>query len=171
MGGKTETDLEKPKGTPVTPKKPPKKKGVGHRTAPDPPEGSTPAPTAEQLEEIRRVKELNADLYPDPAATIADLKKQLKSQRGRANAHERYRATEKEEHLQTLRELNQAQKDRDDAKDRVKELEKVPETKTVSFIKIEGQEHYRNKREHARNLVKKLVDDGVWYFSVGERER
>lgn len=157
--------LKKPKGKPDIPKRP-STKYAKSRTAPPPPEGSIPAPTPAPKKPPRKIGNLDK-----ANEQIADLKKQLKSERGRANAHERYRKAEDEEHMVALEQLNQAHKDRDDARDRVKELEKVPEKKTVSTIQIGGQTHWRNNRGDARAMVKKLIDEGVWFFSVGEAER
>jgi hypothetical protein len=108
------------------------------------------------------------DLDSETQWYISDLKKQLKSERSRANAHERYRKAEDAEHMVALEELNQAQKDRDDAKDRVKELEK-PSSKNHT-INIGAQTHYRKDRKDAVAHAKELLDADVWWITLGREE-
>lgn len=108
------------------------------------------------------------ELPVDPEAEIKRLMKELKSAKSSAQSYKRYRDREKVEHEETMRELLDAQKDRDDAKDRVKELEK-PST-TMHTIQIGAQTHYRTDKKDAIAHAKELLDADVWWITLGREE-
>ncbi len=123
-------------------------------------------PTKQPLKKMRGgglMEEIN-----EFEATVKDLKKKLKSEKSRAESYKRYRDKEKEECLETHDALRKAEKDRDDARDRMKELEKS--TTKRHTIEIGAQTHYRKEQKDAVAHAKELLDADVWWITLGREE-
>lgn len=66
----------------------------------------------------------------------------------------------------TTDNLNFYAKERSKLKNEVDQLNKKPKQR----IEIREQTHWRKSRQDAKEMVRKLLDAGIWYFSVHVEE-